>query len=83
MKGVAGRILIVVDALVCEMLRSFLTRSHEAATAAGGTDALSIVPVVQPDVILTDMAMPGMSGADLLDALRRTGVTVPPRALKQ
>ena len=35
------------------------------------------MPVFQPDVILTDMAMPGMSGADLLDALRRAGVTVP------
>ena len=31
----------------------------------------------QPDVILTDMMMPGMSGADLLDALRQAGVTVP------
>ena len=35
------------------------------------------MPVFQPDVILTDMAMPGISGADLLDALRRAGVTVP------
>ena len=74
----SGRVLIVDDEpLVCEMLRNFLTRSHEVATAAGGTDALRIVPIFQPDVILTDMTMPGMSGADLLDALRRAGVTVP------
>ena len=78
MKGVAGRILIVDDEpLVHEMLRNFLARSHEVATAASGTEALRIVPVFQPDVILTDMTMPGMSGADLLDALRQAGVTVP------
>jgi DNA-binding NtrC family response regulator len=74
----SGRVLIVDDEpLVCEMLRNFLTGSHEVATVAGGTDALRIVPIFQPDVILTDMTMPGMSGADLLDALRRAGVTVP------
>ena len=78
MNGVAGRILIVDDEpLVLEMLRNFLARSHEVATAASGTEALRIVPVFQPDVILTDMTMPGMSGADLLYALRRAGVTVP------
>ena len=47
------------------------------AIAASGAYALKIVPVFQPDVILTDMLMPGMSGADLLNALRRAGVTVP------
>ena len=77
MRG-AGRILIVDDEpLVCEMLRNFLAVSHEVATAAGGRDALRIVRVFQPDVILTDMTMPGMSGADLLDALRRAGFTLP------
>ena len=77
MKG-TGRILIVDDEpLVHEMLRNVLSMSHEVATAAGGTDALRIAPLFQPDVILTDMTMPGMSGPDLLDALRRAGVTVP------
>ena len=49
----------------------------EVATAAGGEEALEIVPMFKPDVILTDMMMPGMSGPDLLDALRGAGVTVP------
>ena len=78
MTGVTGRVLIVADEpLVCELLRNFLAMSHEVATAAGGTDALRIVRVFQPDVILTDMTMPGMSRADLLGALRQAGVTVP------
>ena len=38
------------------MLRNFLSMSHEVATAAGGIDALRIVPVFQPDVILTRLA---------------------------
>jgi CheY-like chemotaxis protein len=79
MKRVPGRVLIVDDEpLVCGLLRDFLaTVSDEVATATSGTDALKIVRVFQPNVILTDMMMPGMSGADLLDALRQAGVTVP------
>jgi CheY-like chemotaxis protein len=79
MKRIRGRVLIVDDEpLVCGLLRDFLaTVSDEVATATSGTDALRMVRVFQPDVILTDMMMPGMSGADLLDALRQAGVTVP------
>ena len=79
MKRLPGRVLIVDDEpLVCGLLRDFLaTVSDEVATATSGTDALKIVRVFQPNVILTDMMMPGMSGADLLDALRQAGVTVP------
>ena len=79
MKRVPGRVLIVDDEpLVCGLLRDFFASlSDEVATAASGTAALRIVRVFQPDVILTDMSLPGMSGADLLDALRQTGVTTP------
>jgi DNA-binding NtrC family response regulator len=79
MKGAPGRVLIVDDEPhVRGLLRDFLTSvGNEVATAASGADALKMVPVFQPEVILTDMLMPGMSGADLLDALRRAGVTVP------
>jgi CheY-like chemotaxis protein len=51
--------------------------SDEVATATSGIDVLKVVLGFQPDVILTDMMMPGMSGEDLLDALRKSGVTVP------
>ena len=79
MKRIRGRVLIVDDEpLVSGLLRDFLaTVSDEVATATSGTDALRMVRVFQPDVILTDMMMPGLSGADLLDALRQAGVTVP------
>ena len=42
-----------------------------------GRDALAAVETFRPDVILVDMVMPGLSGADVLIALRQTCVTVP------
>ena len=74
-----SRVLIVDDDLhVREVLRDFLTRvGDEVETAATGAAALEAVPTFQPDVILLDMVMPGMSGADVLDALRQAGFTVP------
>lgn len=75
----AGRVLIVDDdRRVREMLQDFLaTVGDEVATAASGTEALDIVPRFQPDVVLVDMVMPGMSGEDVLAALRRAGHTMP------
>jgi FixJ family two-component response regulator len=35
------------------------------------------VPTFQPDVIVMGMKMPGLSGGEVLAALRRAGVTVP------
>ena len=79
MKDYPGRVLIVDDEPhVRALLREFLTTVCDTvATAASGEEALEIVPMFQPDVILTDAMMPGMSGPDLLDALRGAGVTVP------
>jgi CheY-like chemotaxis protein len=79
MKAVSGRVLIVDDEPhVREILRDFLTRvGDEVATAAAGAAALEVVPIFQPDVILVDMLMPGMSGADVLAALRQAGLTMP------
>ena len=79
MSPAGGRVLIVDDEPhVREVLRDFLTRvGDEVATAATGVEALEVVPTFKPEVILLDMVMPGMSGADVLDALRRAGVTVP------
>jgi CheY-like chemotaxis protein len=73
------RILIADDeAHIRELLRDFLTgQDYDVATVATGAQALDAVPIFQPDVILVDMLMPGLSGRDVLDGLRRVGVTVP------
>jgi CheY-like chemotaxis protein len=75
----SGRVLIVDDephvrSLLLDVLP---TVCDEVVAAENGADALEVVPIFQPDVILTDMTMPGMSGADFLGALRRAGVTAP------
>ena len=45
--------------------------------AVDGVQALSMVDWVQPDIILLDMKLPRMGGADFLRALDRKGVRTP------
>ena len=74
-----SRVLVVDDEpYIREVLRDFLTRvGDEVATAETGAAALEAVPTFRPDVILLDMVMPGLSGAEVFEALRRAGSTVP------
>ena len=41
-----------------------------AVEAASGEEALEVFPRESPDLVLTDMVMPGMSGLDLVETLR-------------
>ncbi|HMS84380.1 MAG TPA: response regulator [Nitrospira sp.] len=65
-------VLVVDDEpLVCDLFVQFLNlRGYRAFGVRGGQDALRMVDEVHPDVILLDMIMPGMSGIDVLRALR-------------
>jgi FixJ family two-component response regulator len=74
-----GRVMVVDDEPhVREFLRDFLiSLRYEVAAFATGRQLLDAVPTFQPDVIVIDMRMPGLSGAEVLAALRRAGVTVP------
>ena len=78
-ESVSGRVLVVDDEPhIRELLRDFLAgRGYEVASAATGGEALAAVPTFRPDVILVDRLMPGLSGTDVLDALRRGGITAP------
>jgi|SRR6266481_2331856 len=78
-KLASGRVLIADDdPPLLELLDIFLTgQGYVVATAATGAQVLHAVPTFKPDVILVDMLMPGLSGTDVLDALRQAGVTVP------
>ncbi len=52
-------------------VRTLLTHSgHEALEAADARDALAIAFELQPDLIITDLALPQMSGAEFIRALR-------------
>lgn len=62
------KVLIVDDhRLVREALVALLTKADDieiAGSAASGEEAISIVPSVEPDVILMDIMMGGMSGLE-------------------
>lgn len=45
-----------------------------AGEASNGHDAVSLVESLHPDVMVLDLAMPGMSGLEVLDELRRRGL---------
>ena len=58
--------------LVRKGVRSLLELSEEievVAEAADGAEAIRMIPEVEPDVVLLDMRMPGLSGLDVLREL--------------
>jgi len=79
LKPPRARVLIADDeASIRELLRHFLTREgYLVSTVESGQEALDAVPTFRPDVILVDMVMPGLTGTDVLIALRRGGVAAP------
>ncbi|HSB73635.1 MAG TPA: sigma-54 dependent transcriptional regulator [Candidatus Methylomirabilis sp.] len=65
-------VVLVVDdePLQCDILKTILDADrHETYTAASGAEALSLAARLLPDVILTDLKMPGMDGIELLERL--------------
>lgn len=66
--------------LVRKGVRSLLELAEEievVAEAADGAEAIRLIPDVEPDVVLLDMRMPGLSGIDVLRELSDAG-TLPP-----
>ena len=67
------RILVVDDepditALVAYHLAK---AGHRVSTAANGPDALKAAREERPDIVILDVMLPGISGYDVLDELRR------------
>ena len=64
-------VLIVDDQPdLAEMMAAMITRDgHEARVANSGPAAVAAVEERVPDLVMTDLGMPGMSGLDLADAL--------------
>ena len=77
MSGRFGRVLIVDDeGHVSEVLRDFLTNmGDEVVTAASAAEALELVPTFQPEVILTDMKMPGAAPQSFGEMIGFTAVS--------
>lgn len=80
--GGAVKILVVDDSRV---MRQILTRSlrqagytgHELVEAGDGAEGLRAFVLHNPDLVLSDWAMPEMSGIEMVRALRSRGDEVP------
>ena len=71
------RILVVDDERqITRMLRAALQSSgYEVLTAANGVEGFSRFEQERPDLIITDLAMPEMTGLDLTRAVRKVSAT--------
>jgi len=72
-EGLKKRLVLIVDG---DPARKFLTSivlqrlDYHVATANSAEDALMIMNLVQPQVVLTEIALPSISGIDLLKRLK-------------
>lgn len=71
-------VLIEDDDLMREWLgRSLSSRGHEVDRYRRADEAIDAVSADPPDVVVSDVHMPGMSGIELGQALRARGIRVP------
>lgn len=68
-----AKILIIDDdPQICRALSEFLRRQdYEVAAASDGGQGLKAVAELAPDLIICDLDMPGLSGQEVVSALRR------------
>lgn len=72
--------LVDDQTLVRQGIRSLLELSDSirvVAEASDGAQAVDLIPRTQPDVVLLDMRMPGLSGLDVLNALAQKNAQPP------
>ena len=70
--------VLVVDDLQSELqlISGFLSQGgYQVATAINGADALEKARASTPDVIVTDLVMPDMSGLELCRKLKKSPAT--------
>ena len=74
-----ARLLVVDDdAMVLQTVCTiFQMYGFEVWSCRDGREAMALLEQRQPDVMLTDIRMPGMSGSDLLLHLRNAGYHFP------
>ena len=58
------------DAIRTSLTRSLRASGHAVTSVAQGLDAISTVVEAKPDVVLLDLGLPDLDGADVLAMLR-------------
>jgi two-component system, OmpR family, phosphate regulon response regulator PhoB len=76
-KPAPERVLVVEDERdIAALVAYHLAREgYRVRTAAGGDEALEAVATERPDLVVLDLMLPGLSGYDVLMALRRQTAT--------
>lgn len=76
------RVLVVEDdADGRDALAGLIRRAgHEVFTASDGAEALAVASDCRPQIVITDVCMPRMSGVELCQRLRRE-LPVPPHSI--
>ena len=74
-----SRILIVDDeaTIRASLQESLLNEGYEAETAETGEEALARCHGSEYDLVITDLRLPGVSGLEILQALRNQGKQTP------
>lgn len=67
----------VMRQIVTRTLRQAGYSGHQLIEAANGREALELVGIQKPDLVLSDWNMPEMTGIEFLRALRASGNGVP------
>jgi CheY-like chemotaxis protein len=74
--GVATVLVVDDDANARLLVRTLLGYAgHDALEAAGGAEGLALAAAHRPDLVLLDLSMPTMSGAEFVRALRADAQT--------
>jgi len=75
----ADRLLVVDDEpSMREFLEIFLAQDgYEVVTASSGEEGFKVYRELEPDLILTDVKMPGMSGLDLIREIHALDPSIP------
>ena len=74
--GNRSKILIIDDSLNnIELLNNILGKHYSVSFACNGREALELIPVNVPDLILLDVIMPGMDGYEVCNQLKSNPTT--------
>jgi putative two-component system response regulator len=76
-EGIAGRILVVDDtpAITSVLQQALVSEGHEVHVACDGLEALDRVAALKPDLILLDIELPYLSGAEICERLKQGPAT--------